>query len=189
MFSIPADQTGKAVGLIELARFGANSVLEDDVGVSPEVGAVELRLETDVRGTLLGPCDRCGAAVGDDDPLIGIWYLTSGRAGKGDRGAWRLASPALERGDNDSAAVIAKRAGGERRSEFLRQARAGARLLCWRCAVRLRHELIEPPKIPDAELDRQCLEPTERDKEHVGDDDADDDVALLALRGAPTRSK
>ena len=164
LFSLPAE-AGEAIVLAELERFGAKPILEEDAGASsagdagadPVVDdAVELELETDVRGTLLAPCHRCGAAVGDDDPLIGVSYrIISTKRERPDRFEWRVASPALERGEYDEAAAITKRKGKERRSGFLRQVRAGAELLCWRCAMRLCYGLIEAPESPHEELDRE----------------------------------
>jgi hypothetical protein len=83
------------------------------------------------QGALLGGCYRCGSPVGDGDATIGVHYLVAGRGGRRGRYEWRAFSPALE----------------PRKSELLKQARAGAHLACLACAIRARHGLIEWPDV------------------------------------------
>jgi hypothetical protein len=89
--------------------------------------------EPEFCGEALGPCVACGNPVGDADGTIGVHYYVAARRRKDGtlsdgRHEWRTFSPATER-----------------RSELLRQAHAGADLLCLPCAIRARYGLIEWP--------------------------------------------
>jgi hypothetical protein len=93
----------------------------------------------------LGGCHVCGEVVDEGDGLVGVAYVVSGQKA---RTEWRIACPAIERGEYETEVQIEKRAGAERRSEFLRQVREGLPLLCWRCCVRIGHKLMPKPPLP-----------------------------------------
>jgi hypothetical protein len=147
LFSIPGDLLDEQRALRELEQMrGKPEVVEPP------------------RGAVLGGCLACASPVGDDDSTIGVRYFIAGRRRKDGtltdgRYEWRTLSPAVERGDYDSTDRVAKRAGNERRSELLRQARGGADLLCLACATRAKYGLLEWPDVDDGEdLDRQWRE-------------------------------
>jgi hypothetical protein len=121
---------------------------------------VEPEPEPFLDGPVLGGCHRCGAPVCDGGPTIGLYYSVAGRAGKSGRHEWRSFSPAVERGDYEPRAVQQKRAGAERRSQLLAQARSGeAPLLCSSCTTRARYKLIQWPAIDELEEPADALEP------------------------------
>jgi hypothetical protein len=162
LFSIPGDLVDEERALRDLEQMRA----------TPEV--VE-----PPRGAVLGGCFACASPVGDDDSTIGVRYFIAGRRRKDGtisdrRYEWRTLSPAVERGDYDSTDRVAKRAGNERRSELLRQARGGADLLCLACATRAKYGLLEWPDVDDGEdedLDRQWREAVDRRPEDAIESD------------------
>jgi hypothetical protein len=105
-----------------------------------------------IDGPILGGCHRCGAPVCEGGPTIGLYYLVAGRGRSPGRHEWRSFSPAVERGHYEPRAMQQKRARAERRSELLKQARAGATpLLCLGCATRARLKLIPWPEVEELE--------------------------------------
>jgi hypothetical protein len=144
LFALPADPPVPEAMFIAAFEREFAPLPEDEF----QRGPLGLVVDDDgSRGPALGGCHRCGDVVHEGVGMIGVHYLVGG---KKPRYEWRIATPSIERGDYDDPGMVARRKGKEKRSEFLKQARDGAALLCVACATRAEYKL---SVFPDVDLE------------------------------------
>jgi hypothetical protein len=124
-------------------------------------------------GPVLGGCLRCGEPAFEGGPSIAVRYRVRRQPGSKEPSyEWKIFSPLVELGAYLDEATRKRRR--QRPPEVVRQARAGAHLLCRSCTAEARFGLVAWPAPPEEELGEED-EPIDPDVEV-----ADVDAATLA---------